>query len=326
MPEKVSGLNRTMASYKQNSKPIRRSLAIIFVTAFHPISAAFTTSRMKRKVIEAPHILKLNSYVRSIDESHEKKIKTEEIKKRVESSNVKTERTNSFGAALHTDFDPESCVKPHTLILGTHPSITSLKRNEYFAHSQNAFWWIAGDCLGFRRSEGIASTGKPFAICKHIKHQEPILSYNDQLKLFTSKGFVLWDVVKECERKGSLDKDIKMEQPNDLRGLCSQYSTIKRIVFANGFEQCRLFNRHFQDWWLSGELIPGSNEISQKAFKKYVLKTRDIQQSQIECICLPSVSPAAASISYVDKREQYKRFCYDPGLQDHTELNFGNHA
>lgn len=304
-----------MASYKQNAKPLRRSLAIVFATAFNPISAAFTSSRMKRKSIQSPHFLKLNSNVSSINESHKKKAKEEESVKIVESSNTKTERTNSFGAAL----DPD--VKPHTLILGTHPSTTSLAKNEYFAHSQNAFWWIAGDCLGFRRSEGIASTGKPFALCKHILHQEPILSYDDQLKLFTSKGFILWDVVKECERKGSLDKDIKMEEPNDLRGLCSQYSTIKRIVFANGFEQCRLFNRHFQDWWLSGDLIPGTNEVSQKAFKKYILKTRDIRRPQIECICLPSVSPAAASISYIDKREQYKRYCYDPGLQDHAELN-----
>jgi len=329
---KVNLIWLSMSSYKQNSKPIRRRLVIILATAFNPISAAFTSSVMKRKTIESKSFLKSNSDVNSItniDKSPkcpDKKMKKNVPESMGKLSNTNSElwmndtqnRTNSLGAVLHTDFDPESCVKPHTLIVGTHPSITSLKKREYFSHSQNAFWWIAGDCLGFRRSEGISSTGKPFALCKYIINQEPILSYKDQLELFTSKGFILWDVVKECERKGSLDKDIKMEEPNDLQGLCSKYSTIRRIVFANGFEQCRLFNRHFQDWWLSGDLRPGPNEMSKKAFKKYISKSN---QSKIECLCLPSVSPAAASISYIEKREQFKTYCYDPGLKDHDELS-----
>jgi hypothetical protein len=42
--------------------------------------------------------------------------------------------------------DPSNQAFPpvHTLILGTHPSIVSLDRNEMYAHPQNAFWYIAG--------------------------------------------------------------------------------------------------------------------------------------------------------------------------------------
>ena len=31
------------------------------------------------------------------------------------------------------------------------PSITSHGVQEYYAHASNAFWWVAGEALGFRR-------------------------------------------------------------------------------------------------------------------------------------------------------------------------------
>jgi len=59
-------------------------------------------------------------------------------------------RTESFD--VHTNSN-----EIHTLILGTHPSIKSLEEQQYFAHPLNAFWWIAGDCLGFRRAAYVKS-------------------------------------------------------------------------------------------------------------------------------------------------------------------------
>ena len=40
-------------------------------------------------------------------------------------------------------------IPPRVLILGSHPSTQSLQRSEYYGHRRNAFWWIAGDALGF---------------------------------------------------------------------------------------------------------------------------------------------------------------------------------
>ena len=40
---------------------------------------------------------------------------------------------------------------PHTLLLGTQPSDTSLRENRYFMTNANVFWHIVGDALGFRR-------------------------------------------------------------------------------------------------------------------------------------------------------------------------------
>ena len=50
--------------------------------------------------------------------------------------NVKSsvQRTSSFQPVWAGTFDPNTSIKVHTLVLGTHPSITSLKESEYFGH------------------------------------------------------------------------------------------------------------------------------------------------------------------------------------------------
>lgn len=94
-------------------------------------------------------------------------------------------RTSSFQAVTSANFSKMEEVKPHTLIVGTHPSIASLSENQYFGHpvkcvfdsnklvprrrishvGYSAFWWIAGDCLGFRRAPAIADANAcPMAI------------------------------------------------------------------------------------------------------------------------------------------------------------------
>jgi hypothetical protein len=44
------------------------------------------------------------------------------------------DRTESFGAMWDGVLNPNTRIQPHTLILGTHPSIVSLQEGEYYAH------------------------------------------------------------------------------------------------------------------------------------------------------------------------------------------------
>jgi hypothetical protein len=124
-----------------------------------------------------------------------------------------------------------------------------------------------------------------------------------------------------------LDNDIKDGQPNNIREFCFKHKTIKRIIMANGAKQCDFFNKSFEQWWLEGGLKPGRNELSQKAFgNKWSKKTNGFTQKkgmtrQIEVYCMPGVSPAAASVSYVDKRKEFQMYCYDPGMMDHERLS-----
>jgi len=228
---------------------------------------------------------------------------------------TKEKFTHSFDAQY------DASIQIHTLVLGTHPSITSLAKSQYFGFPTNAFWWIAGDCLGFRRDSGLGKSGKPYAFSRYLLYgPEMVLPYEKQVDVLTAHGFALWDLLGSCLREGSLDVDIKEETPNAIREFCRAHPTIRRIVMANGAKQCTFFNRYFGDWWLSGELKPGENhQLSQKAFQKWGKKL-SFEDASIEVFCMPGVSPAAASISYEMKREAFRQFCFDPGLLDHNRL------
>ena len=237
------------------------------------------------------------------------------IKQEKGTPTTKLGRTQSFQAHC----SPNTTV--HTLILGTHPSIASLSENQYFGHTQNSFWWIAGDCLGFRRKKGVNAEGKPYKLAEYVRYDETkIIPYDEQLRVLTSKGFALWDLIKECEREGSLDQNIKNEEPNDIRGFCNNYPSVRRIVLANGGTGCTIFNRYFKDWWLSGELRPGPNPESQKAFNKFAKRTDNFRNGRIDVISALPVSPAAAKYTYEQKRDSWEEYVYSVGLKDHEEL------
>jgi double-stranded uracil-DNA glycosylase len=243
--------------------------------------------------------------------------------------------TTSFQPVWSGRFDDVPNETPvHTLILGTHPSIKSFEEHQYFGHAQNAFWWIAGDCLGFRRAAGVSpSTGKPYAIATHVRygHDQILSSYEEQQKVLVRHGFALWDIVGQCRRPGSLDQDIFDERPNQLRQFAEQHRrTLKRIVFANGGTGCAIFNKHFKEWLGSGELeaLPG-HDPSEKAFSKAIAREESrnnnigsgrTTDSKIQLFCAIGVSPAAASYSYVQKRESWEKYVYEPGLKDFEAL------
>lgn len=130
-----------------------------------------------------------------------------------------------------------------------------------------------------------------------------------------------------------MDADIQLEEANDIRGFCDQHPSIQRIVLANGGTGSSMFNKHFRKWWESGQLVPGHDEFSAKAFDKvYYARTvkkkkkkdnnnniTDTSSRTITCISAISVSPAAARYSYKEKRDFWEQHVYGPGLKDHQE-------
>jgi G:T/U-mismatch repair DNA glycosylase len=144
-------------------------------------------------------------------------------------------------------------------------------------------------------------------------------------------GFALWDIVGTCRRPGSLDQNIHDEKPNPLLEFAQQHqASLKRIVFANGGTGCNIFKKHFREWLRSGELqtLPG-HEASEKAFavaiaggkNLYETKTTANSKRKINLICAISVSPAAATNSYVQKRDSWEKHVYQPGLADFAETS-----
>ncbi len=97
------------------------------------------------------------------------------------------------------------------LILGSIPGVKSLEMQQYYAHPQNQFW----------------------RIIFHLFNENYTSDYVEKLQVLKRNKIALWDVIDTCERKGSLDSEIRNEETNDIRQLLKNYPNIKAI-FCNG--------------------------------------------------------------------------------------------
>jgi len=99
------------------------------------------------------------------------------------------------------------------LLLGSMPGVASLQEQQYYAHPRNRFWPLLGDLCGF----------------------DPALAYEARLRALADAGVGLWDVIGQCERRGSLDADIVRgsEVPNALPALIAGLPRL-RLVACNG--------------------------------------------------------------------------------------------
>ena len=103
------------------------------------------------------------------------------------------------------------------------PSIKSLESQQYYAHPQNAFWWIMSELFDFDLLE----------------------SYDTRAALLKQKKVAVWDVIKTCHRPGSLDSAIDSAsiQANEFSVLLRKQSSIKLVIF-NGQAAQKIFKKH----------------------------------------------------------------------------------
>lgn len=134
------------------------------------------------------------------------------------------------------------------LILGSIPGLKSLEMQQYYAHPQNKFWKIIFE----------------------IFNEEFTTDYSERIKILEKHHIALWDVIDTCERKGSLDSEIRNEEANRIGELLQNYPNIKSI-FCNG-------------------------QKSYKNLQKILPK-----DFYLPIIALPSTSPAHASLKYEGK-------------------------
>ena len=108
------------------------------------------------------------------------------------------------------------------LVLGTLPSVLSLRRAEYYANPQNVFWRIMGRIVG----------------------AGPELDYADRVQRLIEAGIALWDVCHAAHRLGSLDVAIRSETivTNDFRRFFREHPRIG-LVCLNGAKAAALYER-----------------------------------------------------------------------------------
>ena len=120
----------------------------------------------------------------------------------------------------HLSFAPVSRPDARVLVLGSLPGAELLRRQEYYAKSQNAFWRIMGELVG----------------------AGPDLPYAQRLEQLTSAGLAPWDVCASARREGSLDAKIQDMEPNDFARFFDAHGQIALIGF-NGQTAAKLFER-----------------------------------------------------------------------------------
>lgn len=123
-------------------------------------------------------------------------------------------------------FKPSIDNNSTVLILGSMPGVKSLNEHQYYAHPQNRFWKVMG------------------IICYTPKLY--VYDYNLKLQTLLDNNIALWDTIKSCKRKGSLDSDIQNAKPNDIKGLLKKYPNIKTICL-NGNKSYSAFKKYFPD-------------------------------------------------------------------------------
>lgn len=123
----------------------------------------------------------------------------------------------------------ESC---RVLILGTAPSVQSLREGFYYAHPRNAFWRLLSDTFGAPVPE----------------------TAGEKAALLLENRLALWDVLCACVRRGSLDSAIREPESNDFSAFFAACPRVARVLF-NGAAAERLFFR------LCGEALRGREAV-----------------------------------------------------------------
>lgn len=124
--------------------------------------------------------------------------------------------------SIVTGFPPIANTSATILILGSMPGLASLKAHEYYAHPRNGFWRIMASIYGFNAQS----------------------EYDIRKENLASAGVAVWDVLRSCERPGSLDSAIINGSRicNDFQTFFLQHPNIRLIAF-NGSEAENSFNK-----------------------------------------------------------------------------------
>lgn len=161
-----------------------------------------------------------------------------------------------------TSFPPILGRRPRVLVLGSMPGVRSLAEQRYYAHPQNLFWRVMEELCG----------------------AGPTLAYERRVARLRASGVAVWDVLKHCERPGSLDGAIvrTSEVPNEIATMLATEGTI-RVVACNGGK-------------------------AKEAFARHVLPClADDVRERVTVEAMPSTSPAYAALDATRKLAQWMR-------------------
>ncbi|MDD2730326.1 DNA-deoxyinosine glycosylase [Malikia sp.] len=140
------------------------------------------------------------------------------------------------------------------IVLGSFPSVTSLRAQRYYAHPQNQFWNILGALWGLPLHD---------------------MNYSEKTDALRAHGLGVWDVYAACEREGSLDSAIKNAQLNDLNGLKTRCPRLQ--AFAHNGGESFKHARHTRALGLPVHRLPSSSPANASwSFERKLAAWREV--------------------------------------------------
>ena len=128
--------------------------------------------------------------------------------------------TSAAAASPLQAFPPLVRADSRLLILGSMPSVESLRKQQYYGHTQNTFWRILHD----------------------LWDQPLPADYARRTGFLLDHQLALWDVLASCRRTGSADTLIRDGSANDFPAFFQSWPRLRWICF-NGQAAARLFDR-----------------------------------------------------------------------------------
>jgi len=141
------------------------------------------------------------------------------------------------------------------IILGSIPGVKSLEKQQYYGHPQNKFWKIIFELF----------------------EEEFTDNYNYRIQILKQNHIALWDVIDSCERKGSLDSEIKNEEANQIEELLENYPNIKAI-FCNGGKSYKNLQKILgKNYKIPVFLLPSTSPLHTVSFEKKLEEWKKIK-------------------------------------------------
>jgi hypoxanthine-DNA glycosylase len=157
-------------------------------------------------------------------------------------------------------FEPIADDKCQVLILGTMPSIESIKINEYYGNKRNAFWKIIFSLYGMEVRE----------------------DYKEKIDFLLSNHIAVWDVLESCERDGSSDISIRNSKANDFNKFFIQYPNIKKVYFNGKTAEklyLKLVGKEISDGIIHQVCLPSTSPANAIKFEEKIKEWRGIVSS-----------------------------------------------
>ena len=108
-----------------------------------------------------------------------------------------------------------------TLVLGSFPSVASLRLGEYYGNPHNWFWRVLAAC-------GVID--------------DAAAPYGQRIEAVRTRGLAIWDLYARVRRPGSGDDAIRDAQPNRIAALYGERGPFP--ILLNG-RRLREWRRHF---------------------------------------------------------------------------------